>query len=59
MVPTKVGAIALAVLLWGSLAQGSVDLSGRVVRVTDGDTVVVLDSDNAAHKIRLAGIDLG
>jgi endonuclease YncB( thermonuclease family) len=57
MVPTKVGAIALAVLLWGSLAQGAVDLAGRVVRVTDGDTVVLLDSDKAEHKIRLAGID--
>jgi endonuclease YncB( thermonuclease family) len=59
MVPTKMGVIALAVLLWGSLAQGSVDLAGRVVRVTDGDTVVLLDSDRAEHKVRLAGIDLG
>ena len=32
-------------------------LSGRVVRVTDGDTIVVLDSGNAQHKIRLTGID--
>jgi endonuclease YncB( thermonuclease family) len=27
------------------------------VRVTDGDTIVVLDSANAQHKIRLTGID--
>ena len=26
-------------------------LTGRVVRVTDGDTIVVLDSANAQHKI--------
>ena len=32
-------------------------LTGRVVRVTDGDTIVVLDSGNAQHKIRLTGID--
>ena len=32
-------------------------LTGRVVRVTDGDTIVILDSANAQHKIRLTGID--
>ena len=32
-------------------------LSGRVVRVTDGDTIVVLDASKAQHKIRLQGID--
>lgn len=32
-------------------------ISGRVVRVTDGDTIVVLDADKVQHKIRLAGID--
>jgi len=57
MVSTKVGVIALMVLLWGSLAQAAVDLAGRVVRVMDGDTVVLLGSDKAEQKIRLAGID--
>ena len=33
------------------------DLIGRVVAVTDGDTIKVLDSDNTQHKIRLTGID--
>jgi endonuclease YncB( thermonuclease family) len=32
-------------------------LDGRVVGVTDGDTITVLDADNVQHKIRLAGID--
>lgn len=32
-------------------------LTGRVVRVTDGDTVSVLDASNAQHKVRLYGID--
>lgn len=30
---------------------------GRVVRVIDGDTVVVLDGSNQQHRIRLAQID--
>ncbi len=33
------------------------DLSGRVVRVADGDTVSLLDADKKQHKIRLFGID--
>jgi endonuclease YncB( thermonuclease family) len=32
-------------------------LAGKVVRITDGDTVVVLDSSNTQYKIRLSGID--
>lgn len=32
-------------------------LAGRVVRVTDGDTVTVLDAAKAQHKIRLLDID--
>lgn len=33
------------------------DLSGRVVRVADGDTVSVLAADNTQYKVRLFGID--
>lgn len=32
-------------------------LTGRVVGVTDGDTITVLDEQRVQHKIRLAGID--
>lgn len=32
-------------------------ISGRVVRVADGDTVTVLDGAKVQHKVRLAGID--
>lgn len=32
-------------------------LKGRVVAVSDGDTVTVLDEDRNQHKIRLMGID--
>lgn len=31
--------------------------SGKVIKITDGDTVNVLTSDNQTHKIRLSGID--
>lgn len=32
-------------------------LSGRIVSITDGDTVYLLDAQNQQHKIRIAGID--
>ncbi|MBI5791664.1 MAG: thermonuclease family protein [Rhodocyclales bacterium] len=32
-------------------------ITGRVVGVSDGDTITVLDSDKVRHKVRLAGID--
>jgi endonuclease YncB( thermonuclease family) len=48
--------LLLALLITHCLAQANT-LTGRVVRVTDGDTIVVLDSANTQHKIRLSGID--
>lgn len=33
------------------------DVIGRVMSVTDGDTIKVLDSHKVQHKIRLTGID--
>lgn len=33
------------------------DLSGRVVRVADGDTLSLLDAGNQQHRLRLYGID--
>lgn len=38
-------------------APGSFDISGKVVRVADGDTLSVLDDEQVQHKIRLFGID--
>jgi endonuclease YncB( thermonuclease family) len=32
-------------------------LAGKVVGITDGDTLTLLDTTNTQHKIRLAGID--
>ena len=36
---------------------GAAELTGRVVGISDGDTITVLDASNTQHKIRLAGID--
>jgi len=33
------------------------DLTGRVVRIADGDTISVLDANNQQHSIRFYGID--
>lgn len=46
--------ILLMILMFGAHAE---TLTGRVVGVTDGDTVTVLDAHNVRHKIRLSGID--
>jgi endonuclease YncB( thermonuclease family) len=49
---------AVYLLLFFSLPLAQAEtLTGRVVRVTDGDTIVVLDASKAQHKIRLQGID--
>lgn len=48
--------LLLALLISQCLAHADT-LTGRVVRVTDGDTIVILDSADAQHKIRLQGID--
>ncbi|MEM1402967.1 MAG: thermonuclease family protein [Pseudomonadota bacterium] len=38
-------------------AQALADLRGRVVSVTDGDTVRILSADKTEHRVRLTGID--
>jgi endonuclease YncB( thermonuclease family) len=48
--------IFLALLL-ASVSASAAELTGRVVGVTDGDTIVVLDAGKQQHKIRLSGID--
>ncbi len=49
--------IALCFLVFLSLAASADTLTGKVVKITDGDTLYVLDANNEQHKIRLAGID--
>ena len=46
------------ILLLASYATSSATtLTGHVVRVTDGDTIVILSEGNLQHRIRLQGID--
>jgi endonuclease YncB( thermonuclease family) len=42
--------------LCACLAQAEI-LSGKVVKIADGDTLTVLDKSNRQHKVRLIGID--
>lgn len=37
--------------------SGQTNITGRVVRIADGDTLTVLDAMNAQHRVRLQGID--
>ncbi|HKS26543.1 MAG TPA: thermonuclease family protein [Pyrinomonadaceae bacterium] len=48
--------ILLLVFATNALAQ-SRPLVGRVVAISDGDTITVLDSNNTQHRIRLQGVD--
>ena len=50
------GAILCLVLLTLFGLRAEV-LTGRVVKVSDGDTITLLDATNAQSKIRLNGID--
>ncbi len=49
--------ITLGLLIGLSPAAFADTLTGKVVKITDGDTLYVLDANYKEHKIRLAGID--
>ncbi len=49
--------ITLGLLIGLSLTAFGDTLTGKVVKITDGDTLYVLDANYKGHKIRLAGID--
>lgn len=48
--------IAFLMIVFAATACAEM-IIGRVVLVSDGDTITVLDNLNTQHKIRLAGID--
>ncbi len=47
----------LVVLFFLSVSVSAQTLTGKVVGITDGDTITILDGNNRQHKIRLYGID--
>lgn len=49
--------LAASLVVFTATSTGSTTLSGKVVGISDGDTIVVLDRGNQQHKIRVAGID--
>lgn len=50
--------LAVFIFLLGVASQvEAYAIAGRVVAISDGDTLIVLDSNNTQHKIRLSGID--
>ncbi len=49
--------ITLGLLIGLSLTASADPLTGKVIKVVDGDSITVLDSTNTQHRIRLQGID--
>ena len=49
--------ITLCFLVFLSIPTSADTLTGKVAKITDGDTLYVLDANYQQHKIRLAGID--
>ncbi len=49
--------ITLCFLVFLSPTASANSLTGKVVKITDGDTLYLLDANYKEHKIRLAGID--
>jgi endonuclease YncB( thermonuclease family) len=54
--PTALRLGAVTTLSLACQAGIAADIAGRVVSITDGDTLTVLDAQNQQHKIQLAGI---
>ena len=47
----------LLIYLISAIGVQAATLVGKVVGITDGDTITVIDTDKTEHKIRLMGID--
>jgi endonuclease YncB( thermonuclease family) len=57
MVPTFRRLAVSLVLLLASAGLHAETLTGKVIRIADGDTVTILDRDHRQFRIRVAGID--
>jgi endonuclease YncB( thermonuclease family) len=57
MIGIKTTVRATFILFALLLSASAQTITGKVVGVSDGDTITVLDASNQQHKIRLDGID--
>lgn len=48
--------LVFLLIIFSFTAQGA-ELIGKVIKVTDGDTITILDVNKTKYKIRLSGID--
>ena len=55
-ISTAIKVVAVAIFCLAGFAH-SATITGKVVGVSDGDTITVLDASKTQHKIRLEGID--
>lgn len=54
----KLSALFILLLIFATTAAAqSRPLVGKVVAISDGDTITILDSSNTQHRIRLQGVD--
>lgn len=53
----RLGCLVVGVLAIAASSCAAEAIVGRVVGISDGDTITVLDDTKTQHKIRLAGID--
>ena len=56
MISPSTGRLVFALLISFICSLTQADITGRVVGVTDGDTIKLSDTNNVEHKIRLTGI---
>ncbi|EAQ96107.1 thermonuclease family protein [Congregibacter litoralis] len=55
---TTIALLSLCLFIaFSKAAVAQADIIGKVVSVTDGDTIKVLDGSKTEHKVRLTGID--
>lgn len=47
----------IASLLFLSINTQASEIIGQVIKVTDGDTITILDANKEQYKVRLSGID--
>ena len=46
----------IVLILIGGTAQGAI-ISGKAIKVADGDTITILDVERRQQRIRIGGID--